>query len=848
MIDAQRYKQVVALFNDACAVRGDDRRRLLDERCASDPDLRREVEAMLARDDGHDSPIDAIGAGQPLLAGQIAQRDNAPAVSSASFRIIRCLGTGGMGAVYLAEQAIPRRTVAVKFIRPGFASDSIRRRFEHEAHILGRLQHPGIAQIFEAGAIDPANPEALGIVMEFVDGLSPTDYANRNGLDIRDRVTLFALICEAVQHAHQRGVIHRDLKPSNILVDKTGQPKVLDFGVARAVADNADITTMHTQSGQLIGTLPYMSPEQVSGDPDDIDLRSDVYSLGVILFQLLAGRLPHDLPPHSLPDAARIIRDEEPVRLGSINRDLGGELETIVAKSLDKDRARRYQSAAALGEDLRRFLDGEPILARSDSSLYLLRKGLRRHRVALAIVAAFAILVAISAVTLAVSYHHQGILLAQVREQRDKAEKEAAKARAINEFTQSMLLSADPSNTRGAAITVREVLDKAAGPIDAGSLKAQPEVEAAVRNSIGATYRALGLYTAAEPHLRAALELSIKASGPTSPETVEVMGELGHLLRRLGKFDESAEVLQRRLDIQQQRLGANEPELGVAINDLAEVAHSRGDFETSEKLHRQALAILERAYGAEHVRVAIGKDNLAADLSSQGRLDEAEKLHREALAIFIKLEGPDHPDVGECLDALGSTLARKKDYAAAVPVFRDTLKLRKKLLGDNHPDVAVTENNLAYALRHLGQYDEAVQLYEAALVINRKELGDEHRNVAAILQGLAIIKQAQGDPAGATPLMAEALRIYRKTLGDDNAQVATASYTLAALLHSQREYAAAEEHCRRSLDIRRKRLPATNPDVVASTKLLASILRDSGRESDAESLLRDATSASRPSR
>ncbi|HMN96102.1 MAG TPA: protein kinase [Phycisphaerales bacterium] len=415
-----RFDRLMKGFEEAIGLDLRARAELLQNCRANDPALADELAAMLAADEG---PGLGVGTGAARLAeavggdreGRHASPDPGFAPSGApegaagpgvrprtigrsaasgrerlprepipllagEYRLIRLLGEGGMGTVYEAEQAIPRRRVAVKVIRSSFASRRMLRRFAHEAHVLGRLQHPGIAQIFEAGAGDADRPDQAFFVMEYVDGVSLVEYARERSLDQRERLGLVAAVGDAVAHAHQRGVIHRDLKPANILVDAGGQPKVLDFGVARVVEGDADVSTQLTSIGQLVGTLPYMSPEQVSGDPDEVDVRCDVYALGVILYELLAGRLPHDLARKSIPESARIIREVDPPRLGSIRRECRGDIETIVHKALDKEKQRRYQSAQELVADIRRWMDGEPIQARQHSAYYVLRKAIRRHR------------------------------------------------------------------------------------------------------------------------------------------------------------------------------------------------------------------------------------------------------------------------------------------------------------------------------------------------------------------------------------------------------------------------------------------------------------------------------------
>jgi serine/threonine protein kinase/WD40 repeat protein len=385
----ERLRHIEAIFTAAIELPASERATFLAEQCRGDESLRDEVESLL----GHASasvgmldvppvaaPIGATFNYEPLQVEATLPADK----QIGAYRVLKFLGAGGMGVVYLAEQERPRRTVALKVIRGAMASRSLLRRFEHEAEILGRMHHPGIAQIYEAGVAEGDHGPQPFLAMELVEGPPITDYAEARKLSTRDRLELLARVCDAIHHAHQRGVIHRDLKPSNILVDAHGQPKILDFGVARAIDADLQVTTMRTSVGQLIGTLPYMSPEQIAADPAEIDNRADVYALGVLIFEVLAGKLPFDLKSRSIPEAARIIRDESPTRLSTVDRTLRGDVETIVATAMAKDKDRRYQTAATLAADIRRYLAGEPIAARESSAAELLRRSLRRYRGALA--------------------------------------------------------------------------------------------------------------------------------------------------------------------------------------------------------------------------------------------------------------------------------------------------------------------------------------------------------------------------------------------------------------------------------------------------------------------------------
>ena len=496
-----------------------------------------------------------------------------------NYRIHRLLGEGSMGAVYEAEQDQPRRKVALKVIKPGLSGPELLRRFELESEALGRLHHPGIAQIYEAGTGNNGFGPQPYFAMEFINGEPLAAYAESHQLDPRQRLEIMAKICESVHHAHQRGIIHRDLKPGNIIVDESGQPKILDFGVAR-VTDSDAYATRQTDAGRLVGTLAYMSPEQVLAEPAELDIRTDVYALGVILFELLARRLPYQLTPQ-LHEAARIIREEEPAQLGSIDRAYRGDIETIAARALEKDKVRRYSSAADLGAEIQRYLNDEPIVARRPTAAYHLWKFARRNRVLVSgIAAVFVVLIAgilsstweaararragqtavserdraaaarqaatqerdraLNAERVAVSETERATLAeAQaVREknraisERNRADTESATAKAINEFLQNDLLAqagasaqARPDTKPDPDLKVRTALDRAAARI-AGKFEIRPVVEAALRRTIGTAYQDLGLYAEAQAQYERALGLRRRVFGDDHTETAGIMNDL----------------------------------------------------------------------------------------------------------------------------------------------------------------------------------------------------------------------------------------------------------------------------------------------------------------------------------
>src|SRR5262245_18559437 len=426
-------------------------------------------------------------------------------VAIGKFRIRRLIGEGGMGAVYEAEQEQPRRTVALKVIKAALASPSLVRRFEQESEALARLHHPGIAQVYEAGTAETSGGPQPFFAMELLRGSkSLTAFADEKHMNARERLALMAAVCDAVHHAQQRGINHRDLKPGNILVDDHGQPKVLDFALARLTDGEAPgaHAAQQTVAGQLVGTLAYMSPEQSLADPLELDIRTDVYALGVILYELLAGRLPYALS-NNLEDALRTIREQDPPSLAQTSREFKGDVDTIVAKALEKDKTRRYVSAAELAADIRRYLKDEPILARPASTGYQLRKFAQRNKAFVLGSAAVFLVLAIGAVAAT----WQAL---RARRAEAQARQEAANSKAVNQFLQDMLGSADPfgserDNANGRDVTVAQTVDQAVRKLESGALKDQPLVEAAVRGTIGQTLQGLGDIQGAEAQLRKAL-------------------------------------------------------------------------------------------------------------------------------------------------------------------------------------------------------------------------------------------------------------------------------------------------------------------------------------------------------
>jgi serine/threonine protein kinase/tetratricopeptide (TPR) repeat protein len=763
------------------------------------------------------------------------------------YRILRKLGQGGMGTVYEAQQENPRRVVAVKVIRPGIASAAIAARFRHEAQVLGRLQHPGIAQIYEAGKHDSPRGAQSYLVMELVHGRPLLQYADENRLDVRRRLELLARICDAVHHAHQRGVIHRDLKPDNILVEAPtselaeATPKILDFGVARVVdPDNQAATTMLTSAGQIIGTIAYMSPEQVSANPAEIDTRSDVYALGVIAYQLLCGQLPYKLNPASVVQAAQVITHDEPPPLATVVRSLQGDVTTIVGKALEKDKTRRYQSAAEMAADIRRHLRDEPISAHPPSTIYQLRKFARRNRGLVAGVAAAFVVLVFGVVGTTIGMVRARHAQHDAETSAADARRETAKANAVNQFLNDMIASASPTErtltdqAKGPKVTMLEVLNEASRKLDGGSLKDQPAIEAAVRRTIGQSYGALGQFANAESHLRAAMALDQTLYGAAHPELAVDQMQLAVTLHAAGRLDEAESLYRQSMQIRTKAFGPDARELADSINGLAAVARDRGNLAEADELFSRALAIRRKALGEEHRLVASDMDQLAVVREKSGRFAEAEDLDLRALTMRRKLLGDDHPEVAASLNSLATLYYQQRNFDAAEAACREALSIRRKLFGDDHTEVGSTMNTLAAVLHQQKKYDEAEQMLRRVIELKRKALGDDHEDVSLGLNNLAMMLMERGKLAEAEDILRRVLDLERKQKGSDHPQVATTLNNLAGALREQGKLVECEPLFRESLEIRRKRLGEDHPEVAFGMYNYASLLRDLKRTAEAE--------------
>ncbi len=798
------FAQIRAVFDAACERETAERRAFVESRCVGNDAVRDAVLGLLRADDRVE---ESTALGMPFSVRPHADDEAALPERIGPYAVKRLIGRGGMGVVYLAEQSSPHREVAVKLVRMDMRSREVRVRFEREIRVLGRLEHPGITRIYEAGTSATREGPAAYFAMEYVRGPRLMDAAREMNLDVAGRIELAARIADAVQYAHSRGVIHRDLKPANILVtddDATTaaasdggssfglpptsghgastdrlrprgpQPKILDFGVARVLETDPAVTAV-TESGLLVGTPGYMSPEQFAGDAEAIDSRTDVYSIGVILYELLAGRPPLETSGKPLAEVARVTRDDSPRPLGPLpgfRRSLARDLETILSRAMEKDRDRRYPTAAALADDLRRLLRDEPILARPASAAYQITKFARRNTGLVAGVLTGAAFLVVGLVVTVFS-------LVRVMEAGRTAETKAAAATAVTEFLTDMLSQANPGNARGEVISVRSVLDRALVSLDADRpFATQPGIEGEVRRTLGKTYASLGEHDIASDQLTRSVALNRGEFGEVSREAASALQDLASNLWQARRFAEARDIGYEVVQLHERLSGPGTVEYASALNNLATTVADLEDFPEAERLLLKAQAIYE-ARNIESMDSIRTLNNLASVYGDMKRYDEALALHDRVLPLRVRVFGENHPAVATTLTNMGFCHYHLKEMDKAAEVTQRALDLRRRLLPPDHPDIGVTLNNLAAFHLEAGDAERALPALDEALRIYGR-LAEDHV-VGQLLTRRGIACTRLGRHADAEPDLLEAHRIFLATLGDGDRRTQAAVRALADL-------------------------------------------------------------------
>ena len=810
----------LALFVEAIQLPVAERAAHLERACGTDEQLRLRIERLL---NAHDQAGDFLEQSAPATeASAQTPVGEKPGDRIGRYKLLQQIGEGGCGVVYLAEQESPvRRRVALKIIKPGMDTKSVMARFEAERQALALMDHPNIAKVFDAGATESGRPY---FVMELVRGVKITEYCDSKSLTTEGRLKLFIQVCRAVQHAHQKGIIHRDIKPSNILVmtaeDGKPLPVVIDFGIAKATTkQQLTDRTLFTAFEMLIGTPAYMSPEQADLSGVDVDTRTDVYSLGVLLYELVTGAPPFDgasLMKSGLDETRRTIREKDPdrpsLRLVTMNqadltitathrqsappaliRSVRGDLDWIVMKALEKDRTRRYETANGLALDVERYLANEPILARPPSKLYKLQKTVQRNQLLFAGVGVIVLLLIAGLIIVSASLAGERRSRREAQVAQTKAEAASSKSQQVTKFLEDMLNGVEPSVALGRDTTMlREILNRTAERVGT-EMTNQPEVEAELRGLLGSLYQEIGNYDRAEEMHRAALITRQKLFGKESPEAAKSLNDLGLALLANNKLAEAEQAHREALAIRQRLYGEENADTATSLNDLSSAYRQETKLSQAEPMARQALAIREKLFGHEHLQVADSLRNLSVILGDEGRWGEAEKMAREVLAIRRKLLGPEHQSIASALDDVAWAAGAQGKLDEAETLERESLTLREKLLGADHPDVAKSLYLVGDRMRERGNLNEAYPVLSAAFSIQRKLLGEDNPASLFTLRSLGSTLEAESRYGEAEQVYREALTVWHKRGESEPQEVLSEVEGLARVLIAQKKFNDAEQ-------------------------------------------------------
>ena len=816
---AERRKLVEGLFEEALELPPEGRTAWLQGRCAGDETLRAEVEALLT---AHDRAEGVLERDLPPVPDPILPDDPGPHFAVGPYRVLQEIGRGGMGVVYLAERDDGqfRRRVAVKLLRSPYG-DELEQRFLTERQILASLGHPNIAQLIDGGVTAGQTPY---LVMEYVDGEPITAYCDRRRLDIRDRLRLFREVCAAVHHAHQNLVIHRDLKPGNVLVTQSNNVKLLDFGIAKLLNPSlAPIDQPVTRVDLRLMTPEYASPEQIRGEP--LTTATDVYSLGVMLYELLAGRPPFSLEGRTSKEVADLVCDVDPARPSTrfrtveeetpgddggtrspeaiaeargtsverLHSRLRGDLDAIVMTALRKEPNRRYGSVQQLSDDIRRYLEGQPVVARAESTTYRFRKFVSRHRVSVTAAVAAVALLSTYATTTTVNNRRVTRALAE-------AELEANRSSQLTDLLMGLFETGTGNMSPGDSAAVNGLLARATARAD--QMRASPAARAQMLSALGRVHEHIGDYDRAAERLGEALRIRLELYGPRHLDVAESQVVLAEVYRALNDLERADSLLVAAHATERALLGSEHSRTARTLSERALVQRDLGALEVAERLTRDALAMRRRLLGREHPDIATGIHQLAEILRRRGDYDAAGQLFREALDMRRSIYGGDRVEVAEAISSLALYHELVGDLTGSERLYREALDMYRRVVGEVHPDPAILFASLGLTVSRLGRVQEADSLLRRSLALQRRLYGPEHPEVGRSLRLLGLERARRGEFRESEQFYRESNDLLTRLLGEDHLEVALSLHGVGRALVGQGRFADAEPYLRRALEIR----------------------------------------------
>lgn len=816
-----RWNRIQQLFHESLERYGAERDEFLAEACGDDLELRGEVEALLH----HHTPTGDLFDAPRALADELMRRATDAPVEGRSiggYRLRHELGSGGMGRVFLAEREDLPKRVALKLLREPLAAPDRVERFRREQQVLARLEHPGIAQLLDAGVTPDGSP---WLAMEYVDGETIVEYCDRTECGVEDRIRLVLGVCGAVRYAHTNLVVHRDLKPSNIMVTRERQTKLLDFGVAKLLGEVADPAL--TRTGTRVFTPAYAAPEQLSGG--HVSTATDVYQLGGLLYELLTGRAPLDLTRCTPAEAERVVRERDPDPLSAIapegvRRRLRGDLENIVRKALAKEPERRYASVEALAADLERFLDGRAVTAAPGTLLYRTRKLLLRHKAA----AGVALLILGYAITATVS-------ATSISRQRVRAERAAVTATRVSDFLIDAFTRADPADTVPGDATALDLVNRGAARVEQ-ELADEPEIQAAMQEVLGRVYHGLGEYGRAEPLLRTALATRLDAFGPGSAEVASAQHHLAQVLWANGDLDGADTLNQQAFDVRRRLFDESDSRLWETLGNLGTVRQFQGRLDEAEAMVAEVVQMVERAHPEGHPALGGYLSNLANIHHARGDYAAALDMMQEALESDRAYLPSEHPDIALRLDNLAYMALRAERYEEAIAMAEEALDMYRRVYGRPHHDMPYAMATVADAALALGDTARADSTHLAALDMRRSLVGPDHQDLYRSYRDVGAHLMATGRAGDAEAYFEEALRIARLTRGESHEWYGAALWNLGRVRERLDDLERAEALMRQGLALHVTVLGGDHPVVADERAYLAEFLRRAGRAAEADSI------------